>query len=73
MRTLEALGVRVLVSREGRNWVAHLNPVSAVEKPPFSVTAVFYSLAQLEAFLDAFRLGFNLGTQNNKREGGENV
>ena len=69
MRTLESLGVRVFLSREGRNWVIYLSPVFGVEKPPFSVMAVFYSLAQLEAFLDAFQLGFNLGCKTNKREG----
>jgi len=68
-RALEWLGARVFLSREGRNWVVYLNPASGVEKPPFSVTAVFYSLDQVEAFLDAFLLGFNLGTKTNKREG----
>jgi hypothetical protein len=69
MRALESLGVRVFVSRVGRNWVVYLNPVSGLEKPPFSVTAVFYSLTQLEAFLDAFQLGFNLGRKTNQRGG----
>jgi hypothetical protein len=73
MRALESLGARVFLSRQGRNWVIYLNPVLGVEKPPFSVTAVFYSLGQVEAFLDAFLLGFNLGTQNNQKEGGKNV
>jgi hypothetical protein len=73
MRALESLGARVFVSKEARNWVVHLNPVSGVEKPPFSVTAVFYSLAQLEALLDAFQLGFNLGMKNKKEGGVQNV
>jgi hypothetical protein len=68
-RTLERFGARVFLSREGRNWVVYLNPVLGVEKPPFSVTAVFYSLDQVDAFLDAFLLGFNLGNKTNKREG----
>ena len=73
MRALESLGVRVFLSRAGRNWVIHLNPVSGVGKPPFSVTAVFYSLNQVDAFLDAFLLGFNLGSKTNQTEGGKNV
>jgi hypothetical protein len=73
MRALESSGARIFVSRDGRNWVVHLNPVSGVEKPPFSVTAVFYSLSQVDAFLDAFLLGFNLGCKTNQRERRGNV
>jgi len=68
MRTLERLGVRIFVSREGRNWHVTIFANCGLEKPPFSVTAVFYSLNQVDAFLDAFLLGFNLGAQN-KKEG----
>ena len=70
---LEGLGARVFLSREGRNWHVTIFANCGLEKPPFSVTAVFYSLDQVDAFLDAFLLGFNLGTQNNQREGGKNV
>jgi len=73
MRALESLGARVFVSRAGRNWHVTIFANCGLEKPPFSVTAVFYSLDQVGAFLDAFLLGFNLGTQNNQREGGKNV
>jgi hypothetical protein len=72
-RALESLGARVFVSREGRNWHVTIFVNCGLEKPPFSVTAVFYSLAQLEAFLDAFQLGFNLGRKNNGEGGEKNV
>ena len=68
MRALESFGVRIFVSREGRNWHVNIFANCGLEKPPFSVTAVFYSLNQVDAFLDAFLLGFNLGCKTNKRE-----
>ena len=73
MRAIEEVGARIFVSREDRNWHVTIFANCGLEKPPFSVTAVFYSLGQVDAFLDAFILGFNLGTQNNQKEGGENV
>jgi len=69
MRALESSGARIFVSREGRNWHVTIFADCGLEKPPFSVTAVFYSLNQVDAFLDAFLLGFNLGCKTNKREG----
>ena len=69
MRAIEKCGARVFLSRQGRNWVVYLNPVLGVEKPPFSVTAVFHLLNQVDVFLDVFLLGFNLGPKLTKKGG----